>query len=517
MKSKSCNVLHIILDQLAPHFLPNYGHPVTRAPRISGLSETAFTFDNAYTNSPLCVPARAALTTGKLPSALNVFDSGGELAASAPTLAHYLRYCNYHTCISGKAHFIGPDQLHGFEDRLTSDMCMADFGMSGNWERGEDPLGFYHTMEAVVSAGIAERSAQQDHDEEATYRAVQWLYDWARQKQGDTANRPFYLQYSLSQPHDPYVTPSRYWDLYNDADIDLPHTPYIDPEKREPYSAWLYRHYDRHEYPIVEDHIRAARRAYYGNISYVDELIGRVLDTLDRIGEADNTIIILCSDHGEMLGERGQWYKMSPYEQSARVPLVIKMPGMTQARRIEHNVSLMDIAPTILDITTEGEALELSNSIDPMQGRSMRPMLQGRFENNDTDNVVSELMFEGRTTPALMIKQGRYKFIHSGDGNDLLFDLASDPDELHNLVDDDAHQPQVDHCRAYIAENWDFDAIARRIISDQKKRNFIQKTHYIGKVVSWDYQPFFDATNQYYRSHMTWLEAEKKNMLKPRN
>lgn len=511
MTENRFNVLQIMADQLAPHFLPNYGHPVVRAPRIAELSKNGVTFDNAYTNSPLCVPARAALETGKLPSTLGIYDSGGELSASIPTIAHYMRASGYHTCLSGKSHFIGPDQLHGFEDRLTSDMCMADFGMSGDWERGEEPLGFYHTMEAVANAGIAERAAQQDHDEEATYRATQWLYDWARQS--DDGRRPFYMTFSLSQPHDPYVTPKRYWDRYSHDDIDLPTVSYVPVAEREPYSAWLYRHYDRGEYNLTEEHVRTARHAYYGNISYVDDLIGQVLDTIERIGQQDNTIVIFCSDHGEMLGERGQWYKMSPYEQSSRVPLIIKFPNLHAGKRVQSNVSLMDVAPTIMDMTTDGEALALSNQVDGMQGNSMRALLEG----GDAlwpDIAVSELMFEGRTEPGVMIRKGQYKYVHIAPGEALLFDMAEDPNEMVNLCGDAEYSEVISDFEAYISDTWDLPSIKKHIISDQRRRNFIQKTHYVGKIVSWDYQPFRDASNQYYRSHMTWLETEKQSMFR---
>lgn len=507
------NVLHIVLDQLSPHFLPNYGHPVVDAPRIASLSETGTTFDSAYTNSPLCVPARAALATGRLPSNVNVYDTGSELAASIPTLMHFMRAAGFHTCLAGKAHFIGPDQLHGFEERLTTDMCQSDFAMSGNWEAGEEPLDYYHTLENVTTAGIAERAAQQDHDEEATHRARQWLYDWARYP--DETRRPFYLMYSLSQPHDPFVTPQRYWDRYDHDDIDLPVIPYVPNEERDPFSAWLYRHYDRSEHDIGDEHVRNARHAYYGNISYVDDLIGQVLDTLDRIGVSEDTIIVFASDHGEMLGERGQWYKMSPFEQSARVPLVIRMPGQTQAGRIARNVSFTDLAPTILDLATDGQGLELANDIDPMDGASMRDLLAGETDDWH-DTAVSELMFEGRTDPAVMVRRGRYKYVHVDDDSALLFDLQADPYERNDLSAAPAYRELKADFESFIRERWDFQRITETIVKDQRRRNFIQQTHGIGQRVSWDFQPFMDATQMYYRSHMSWHEAEARRMLRPR-
>ena len=510
--SKSYNILHLVLDQLAPHFLPNYGHPIVRAPDIYSLSNGAATFDNAYTNSPLCVPARASLFTGHLPSKVNVFDTGSELPAGIPTLGHYLRQAGYATCLSGKCHFIGPDQMHGFEQRLTSDMCPSDFSMTGNWDLGETPLDFFHTLENVQTAGVAERSTQQDHDEETTHQARQWLYDWVRQDK----DRPFYLYVSLSHPHDPYVTPKRYWDQYVNSEIDLPTTPFIPVDERDAYSAWTYRHYDRGEYDIHEADIRNARHAYYGNVSYVDDLLGQVLDTLNRIGVRDNTIIVLCADHGDMLGERGQWYKMTPFENSTRIPLIINLPGQKKSSRIKENVSLVDLLPTLLDLGTHGEALSSQLSIESINGKSLRPLLE-----NDTtdwhDVAISEMMFEGLTDPAVMIRKGKYKYVHINESTRLLFNIEEDPLELNDLSTDQRWLTEMGEFQNIIADGWDLEDISRFIKLDQRRRNFIFKAHQVGRRPSWDFQPLSNASELYHRSHITWLEADKRDLFKPKN
>ena len=510
MMGKTYNILHIVLDQIAPHFLPNYGHSIVKAPNIAALSRNAATFDNAYTNSPLCVPARASLFTGQLPSTLNVFDTGSELSASIPTLGHYLREFGYATCLSGKCHFIGPDQMHGFEQRLTSDICPADFSMTGNWDKGKEILSFFHTLENVKTAGIAERSTQQDHDEESTHQANQWLYDWVRQDR----DRPFYLQVSLSHPHDPYVTPQRYWDLYDHSEIDLPRTPYIVLEERDPYSVWTYQHYDRGEYDIGEEDIRNARHAYYANISYVDDLIGQVLNTLDRIGEKDNTIIVLCADHGEMLGERGQWYKMTPFDHASRVPMIVKMPDNVQTMRVKENVSLMDLVPTLLDLGTAGQALASQESIEQLAGKSLRCLLENN-SSNWHDIAISEMMFEGLTTAAIMIRKGKYKYVHINPNDRLLFDMESDPLEHNDLTNEESCRTVVAEFQTIIAERWDLDKITACIHLNQRRRNFIHKAHQIGRHVSWDFQPYKDGSKLYHRSHITWLEADKRDMFRP--
>ena len=506
------NILHLMLDQLAPHFLPNYGHPVVKAPNIHLLSQGAVTFDNAYTNSPLCVPARASFFTGHLPSTIGVFDTGSELPASIPTLGHYLRRAGYATCLSGKCHFIGPDQMHGFEQRLTSDMCPSDFSMTGNWDLGETPLDFFHTLENVKTAGVAERSTQQDHDEETIHQAKQWLYNWVRQD----SIRPFYLNVSLSHPHDPYVTPQRHWDQYDHNEIDLPKVPFIPLEERDSYSAWTYRHYDRGEYDIQEADIRNARHAYYGNVSYIDALLGQILDTLDRIGVRNNTIIVLCADHGDMLGERGQWYKMTPFENSTRIPLIINHPEQKQTLRVIENVSLVDLLPTLLDLGTHGKALSENMLVEPIYGRSLRPLL----ENKSTgwhDIAISEMMFEGLTEPAIMIRKGDYKYIHINQGTRLLFNIKDDPLELNDLSTDQRSLSEISDFQNMIEEGWDLEAIALLIRLDQRRRNFIFEAHQVGQRPSWDFQPYRNASELYHRSHITWLEADKRDMFRPPN
>lgn len=509
MQKKTYNVLHFVLDQVAPHFLPNYGHPIVKAPNIAALSENAATFENAYTNSPLCVPARAALFTGQLPSTLEVFDSGSELPASIPTFGHFLRERGFATCLTGKCHFIGPDQLHGFEKRLTSDICPADFSMTGDWGSGEGPLDWFHTLESVKTAGIAERSTQQDHDEETTHQACNWLFDWARQDK----DRPFYLQVSFSHPHDPYVTPKRYWDLYDHDKIDLPITPFIPIEERDSHSSWAYRHYDRGEYEIGKYEIRNARRAYYGNISYVDDLIGLVLDVLERVKEADNTIIVFCADHGEMLGERGQWYKMTPFEQSCRIPLLIKMPEKRRATRIKSVVSLVDLGPTILELAAGESALESWQSIEPIEGKSLLGLMEARSA-EWPDVAFSEFMFEGMTSPAIMVRKGRYKYVHLSPNEQLLYDIEDDPFERNDLSGATRTASIESNFQKLILERWDLDDITKRIHLSQRRRNFIHRANKKGQPVSWDHQPFKNASEIYHRSHITWLEADKRDMLR---
>ena len=213
------HILVLMVDQLAASFLRPYGHRVTKTPTIDRLAEAGVVFENAYTPSPLCAPARASFMTGMLPSRTGVYDNSAEFASSIPTFAHYLRLEGYRTCLSGKMHFVGPDQLHGFEERLTTDVYPGDFGWTPDWSRpGERIDWWYHNMSSVKEAGVAEITNQLEYDDEVAFHAVRRLYDYARFEGDD----PLMLCVSFTHPHDPYVARQRYWDLYADDEIDLP-------------------------------------------------------------------------------------------------------------------------------------------------------------------------------------------------------------------------------------------------------------------------------------------------------
>ncbi|MEQ9491422.1 MAG: choline-sulfatase [Alphaproteobacteria bacterium] len=501
------NILLIVADQLAPHFLPVYGHSVTKTPNIDWIAENGTVFDAAYTNSPLCVPARAGLFTGQLPSNVGSYDSAGDFPSSTPTMGHYLRNLGYHTCIAGKCHFIGPDQLHGFEDRTTTDICPAEMIWYSHWDRdGERTLPWYHTFDNVKNAGIAERSTQQDHDFSTAYTASQWLYDW-RRGQND---RPFFMHLSFTHPHDPYVTPQKYWDRFRHDDIDMPVTPYIPLEERDPYSAWLYRHYDRSELDVTDDDIRRSRHGYYGNIALVDDLIGSVFETLRSMREMDNTIVLLTADHGEMLGERGQWYKMSPFERSARIPMIISVPGMEGGRRTSRATSQIDLLPALVSLATDRAKDAL---VTPIDGGDMTGLLQGD-DPSWPDTAVVELFFEGLTQPAVAYRKGRYKYVRINDTDAMLFDLVDDPEEQTDLRNSPEHRETVTAMQADLAHLYDFDALRRDIVATQDRHDLVCKALAKGRLERWAFQPFTDAGNQYYRTTKTWHEQEAADFLR---
>ncbi|KAL4779710.1 alkaline-phosphatase-like protein [Aspergillus varians] len=425
MAAKKPNILYIMADQMAAPLLAFHdkNSPI-KTPNLDRLAEEGVVFDSAYCNSPLCAPSRFVMVTGQLPSKIGAYDNAADLPADTPTYAHYLRNEGYHTALAGKMHFCGPDQLHGYEQRLTSDIYPGDYGWSVNWDEPDIRLDWYHNMSSVMEAGPVVRTNQLDFDEEVIYKSKQYLFDHVRQR----TDQPFCLTVSMTHPHDPYAMTKEFWDLYEDVEIPLPTHPAIPHDQQDPHSQRILKCIDLFGKEMPDDRIKAARRAYYAACTYVDTNVGKLLKVLEDTGMRDDTIIVFTGDHGDMLGERGLWYKMAWYENSARVPFIVNAPKRFAPARISENVSTMDILPTFADLV----GAPLIKGL-PMDGVSLVPYLTGE-DGPKTDTVLGEYMGEGTQSPLVMIRRGQWKFVYSLIDPPMLFDVKNDPLEKVNLV-----------------------------------------------------------------------------------
>jgi len=488
MPAERPNILIVMADQLAPAFLPIHGHRVVKAPNIAALAASGIIFDSAYCNSPLCSPSRAVFMTGQLPSRSGVYDNAAEFRADVPTYAHHLRNLGYRTILSGKMHFCGPDQLHGFEQRLTTDIYPADYGWTPDWDNPHERPDWYHNMSSVIDAGLCVRTNQLDFDDEVTFAAERALYYIARSND----KRPFLLVASLTHPHDPFAIPERYWTLYRHDEIDMP-GPAAPKGELDPHSLRLRHVCAMDAQEVSEAHIRNARHAYYGAISYVDENLGRLTQALRETRLADSTIVLFVSDHGEMLGERGLWFKMTFFEGGARVPLIVSAPFLFAPRRVAASVSLADILPTLVELAG-GDAAGLDGTID---GRSLRPHLE---RGAGHDEVIGEYLAEGAIAPIVMIRRDRWKFIHSPADPDQLYDLSADPRERDNLATRPDHAGRVAEFRAEVSRRWDLAALDVEVRASQRRRRLVNAALSKGETRSWDFQPFTDAAKSYVRN-----------------
>lgn len=486
------NILVIQADQLTAKVLPMYGKPMVVTPTLSRLAEQGVTFVNAYCNNPVCAPSRASMLTGRMSSAIGAYDNAAEFPASTPTIAHYLRQQGYRTCLAGKMHFIGADQLHGFEERVTTDIYPSDFGWTADWTKTEEPYSPSRmSLRSIVEAGLCERNLQIDYDEDVAYHAEQWLFDWAR----DTDQRPFLLWASLTHPHNPFVTTKEFWQLYDHEKIDLPRVPFIPIEKRDPWSQRYAYTIRADEHDISEENIRTARHAYYAMTSYFDSIVARLLGVLERIGATNRTYVFIIADHGEMMGERGSWFKFQPFEWSVRVPMIVSGPGVKRGYREQKSVSLLDLLPTFNELVSDGNAV---TPIDPLDGASLAGMLAGDNSGRE-DTTRIEFLGEGVYTPACILVRDGLKYVYCRNDPPMLFDLNRDPDELVNLAGKPEHAEVEKSMHAEIHARWDYATLERDVLDSQRRRLFVHESLLNGKWSSWDYQPVSDASRQYVR------------------
>jgi len=302
--NKPPTIVVVLADQLTASALSAYGNRVVRAPHLERLGDEGLVFERALCASPLCVPSRASLMSGLLPSQTGAIDNAGELPAGFPTFAHRLRLLGYRTVLTGKMHFIGPDQLHGFEERPMTDVYPAGFDWIPDWELADDErLPWYHDLSSVFRAGPIRSTLQLEYDAEVVERSLAAL--------ADPDPRPLLLVVSFTHPHDPYEVPAEHWNRYDEVDAPADPEPADDPITRRLRAMVGDR-------PIPAEQVQRARRGYYGAISLVDDHVGAILDALPQ-----NAVVVVTSDHGDMLGERGLWYKMAPFEPSIRVPLIV--------------------------------------------------------------------------------------------------------------------------------------------------------------------------------------------------
>ncbi|HZG75679.1 MAG TPA: choline-sulfatase [Paenibacillus sp.] len=478
MPTAQPNILMIMVDQMAYDCIGALGHPVVRTPNLDKLVERGVAFENAYCNSPLCAPSRASFVTGRLPSRIAAYDNGSELPASAPTFLHALRRAGYETVLSGKMHFVGPDQLHGFEHRLVRDIHATGFELTPDWSRGAYPNPGTGVRRLKQHAGLDDWNNHLAYDEKVANRALEKIRDLGRLKPNE--RRPFFLCASFFHPHDPFVITEKYWNMYKDVDVPLPRAGAAPLESMHPFDRWIQTHHELDTHPLTEEELIANRRAYYGMVTYIDDKVGQLVDELERMGLLEETIVMVTSDHGEMLGEHGMWFKRTYFDPSAKVPLVVSWPARFQAGAVrEEVVSLVDLAATIVDAAGAKDA-----AIGACDGDSFLPLLQGEAA-PWKDEVVCEYYGEGALRPMAFVRQGRYKYVHVQGHEPLLFDLANDPDELRNEAGNPSFADVERRLRARLHGAIDFDRLEADVLRSQRERRAIAEALGTGTAAPW--------------------------------
>ena len=447
------NIVIIVSDQHNRGVMGCAGDSVVRTPNLDRLAAQGVRFANTYCGSPLCVPSRMSFLTGQYPSDIAVWTNSCLLASDVPTFAHALSLANYETVLCGRMHFTGPDQHHGFARRLVGDVSGARADSRPLFEGQIPVVTTGQTAPGVKVAGPG-RSTYIAYDDDVADRACQYLRE--RDDEGNTD--PFCLVVGMLTPHSPYICPRALYDEYFKR-VELPSVPPGYLETLHP--AMQHWRQMRAVATITPEEAHRARAAYYGLVSYLDQRIGEVLNTLAATRFGEETIVIYLSDHGDMAGEHGMWWKSSLYEGSVAVPMIWSWPGNFPAGRVETTAtSLLDVGTTLLELTH-------SDPLPHDRGQSLAPFLSATESTARVayrrDPEFAEI-FTGLEPPARMIRSGPWKLIHYYGHNDpQLFHLAQDPDEFEDLGRSANYAAVREELQYLVQEAWSAERIEETV------------------------------------------------------
>jgi choline-sulfatase len=434
------NIIYILSDQHNPTVMGNAGDPYIRTPNLDRLYREGSSLENCYCGSPLCVPSRSAMLSGLLPSHTGVYNNMQALPTCNATFVNSLTVGGYETALSGRMHFVGWDQRHGFEKRLVGDITPCFVG--GDNEReiyGDFMRSSGQNMTSIRKSG-AGHSAVLDFDRDVTDAACTFLKE-------READRPLFLTVGFYGPHCPYIAPKELYDYYYQR---LEEIPFMDLEAKQAMHPAIRSWYDNRSLEAVTPaDVKRIRAAYYAMVEYMDSLVGEVLSTIEQTLDMDNTLIIYGSDHGDNIGEHGLFWKTNFYEGSAHVPMVFVKPGMFPAgKKIDGLTSLLDLAPTLLELTQSPE-------LPRYDGISLLPYLLGEQSIAAERPVVSLCSDIKGDAPSAMIRIGRYKLMeHAGYETCQLFDLEKDPKELQDLGTEEQYAAIVQELKAKLSTYW---------------------------------------------------------------
>ena len=451
------NVLFIMSDEHQARLSGCYGHGIVRTPSIDALAARGTRFATAYTNSPVCIPARAIFATGQYVHRAGFHDNADPYDGSVESWHHVLRAAGHRVDSIGKLHFRGLGEDNGFTKEHVPMHVIEGKGDLMGLVRDELPV----RKGAWKMAGMAGpgEGPYTFYDRDIAARAQVWLREEAPRHK----DRPWALFVSFVAPHFPLTAPPehfyRYWD-----NPDLPR-PKLYDTKGKPRHPYLedYAHgfpYDDHfEGPEA---VRRAIAGYFGLCSFMDENLGKVLSALEQAGLADSTLVVYTSDHGDNLGARGVWGKSTMYEESAAIPLVVAGPGIPRGKVTTTPASLVDFFPTAV------HAVGLDHRAGAARQRPGRSLIDLASGPDDPERVVfSEYHGMGSIAGAFMVRSGRYKYVHYSKYAPQLFDLIADPDELDDLAGDPRHAAALRRCEAALREICDPAEVDRRVRARQ--------------------------------------------------
>lgn len=468
------NIIYILTDQHNPFVTGCYGDNIVRTPNLDRLASEGVVFDNAYTPSPICVPARMSLLTGCYPHNQECWTNSDILPSDRPTFAHALGAAGYKTRLVGRMHSIGPDQLRGFSERFVGDH-------STNWVGGAaHSLGILTGTSGPARVSIDKsgpgQSSYEIHDHDVV-KSCQDLSSIIAKEQAAPDAAPFFLHVGLMLPHQPYVGNQELFNYYYnripDPEISAPK-----PEDEHPYLRAWKEQTDTAD--ISAKDTRRARAAYYALVETTDRMIGDILESYRDKGLLENTLIIYVSDHGDQIGERGLWWKQTFYEQSVRVPMILSWPGIFPANeRRSQIVNLVDIAPTLVEAANHNQSGKAVQMPEIDGSGLLQLAIDGQAPwNNET---FSEYCTDGMNkrmpekVQQRMIRSGPWKLIYYHGYHSQLFNLEDDPLETKDLIKAPGHADLVHALQEKVLKNWDPEQISQTMEQRRLRKTILSE------------------------------------------
>ena len=453
------NFLVLMTDQHSRNFLGCYDNPIVKTPNLDKLASRGTLFTNASTNSPVCVSARACLATGRFVHQNKCWDNAIAYDGSVPSWGHYLQDANIDVNSIGKLHYRFGEDPTGFDEQFIPMHIANGVGdLMGSIRPNLPERTQSRKYAELVGPGETEYTV---YDRDISAKASVWLKERAESSQKDN---PFVLFVSFIAPHFPLIVPKEYFDLYKD--LHIPPIKKPNPELEDhPWWKAFNDCYTFDRYFKDDEHRKVAIISYMGLCTFVDELIGKVLGTLNDCGFSENTNILYLSDHGENLGARGLWGKSVMYEESVGIPILLSAPEKVTGSVVKTPVSLIDVFPTILD------SFNIDDSGDT-PGQSLFKVANEK--DNDQRLVLSEYHGAGSISGVFMIRDGIYKYIYYVDYEPELYNLEEDPEEITNLANKTEYQNILGYYRDQLDSILDPHAVNLEALEDQTemiKRN----------------------------------------------
>ena len=453
-QNKKPNILFLMTDQHSMRVLGSYGNQIIKTPNLDKLANEGVVFKSNYSQNPICLPSRASLITGKMPSSLGIFGNDGILSEKT-TMATVFKAQGYEVAWLGKEHWGATNAEVGFGN-LNAEAHEA-------FKEKYRPLNNLRKNIGRLpqNASAYKLSENEDYEALVTDHAIKFLEN--------NTTKTFFLGVSFKKPHFPFMCHQKYFDLYKDI-VDMPE---VTPDMIEALSINEKKTIEKYKLDEMSSaEIKHARAMYYGMVTYIDEQFGRVLEKLNELGLRENTIIVYTSDHGEMAGEHGLWYKNSFLEASVAAPLIFSYPKTLPVnKKINASSMLLDIFPTLCDLSDIGQPNDL-------EGKSLLPLMSGIENADNSDRVAYSEMY--RSSTGIMVRKGKWKYIRYNSEKEYLYDIDTDPREINNLINSTQHQVIIRELstlasakfrKKYAAENLTEKQFSIEFIADEGYKN----------------------------------------------